>query len=242
MTTISSTTLLHLILDKLQGWEQTSQSKLKPFVLFDIDGTVLQNSPRQLEILRQILIPTFASLQNKAQVDALLTSPFHKYSILSELHKHLPFSHESVTIKEEFNTHFLSNRFLHHDIFLPGVKQFIHSLLQNRINIRFITGRPELFMKEGTVQSLKSILPGDFDFHAFLYMKPSPEIKDFEFKEHFLSTNIFDFSSQMLAYIDNETPICHFVKKSFPNSIIAHFDSPQTSSETFFGYTLDSWT
>jgi hypothetical protein len=226
---------------KLQGWEQTSQSKLKPFVLFDIDGTVLQNSPRQLEILRQILIPSFASLQNNAQVDALLTSTFHKYSILSELHKHLPFSHQFVAIKEEFITHFLSNRFLHHDTFNPGVKHFIRSLIQNQINIKFITGRPENLMKEGTIQSLKSILPADFNFNASLYMKPSPEIDDFEFKEHFLSTNISDFTSQMLAYIDNEAPICHFVEKKFPGSIITHFDSPQTSSMTFSGYILDSW-
>jgi len=235
INSISSTTLISMILDKLSGWKHEPR-----FVLFDIDGTVLQNFPRQLAILRQILIPTFPSLQNNAQVDTMFASSSHSYSIIPELKKYFTSSYQFSAMKKEFASHFLSNRFLHYDTFFPGVKQFFHFLLQNQINIKFITGRPEI-MKEGTIKSLQTILPVEFDFHTSLVLKPSPEIDDFDYKERFIHANISDFSSQMLAYIDNEAPMCQIVKNILPESIVIHVNSSQAGSELFSGYTLDSW-
>ena len=96
-------------------------------------------------------------------------------------------------------------------------------------------------MKEGTIQSLKAIVPSGFDFNTSLFMKPSPEIEDFAFKKQFLRAHRSDLTSQMLAYIDNESPTCQFVGKIFPKSIIVHYVSFLARFETFLGYSLASW-
>ena len=217
--------------------------KRKGMIIFDIDGTILDNFPRQVAILINLFseMPEIKEIYlNEGYLRQLLPNP---YSLLKHIIEKSGNTQIIRELQPKFLKFFLSNEYLENDILISGFSTFFKQLLLNTpedIEITFLTGRPEQEMREGTITSL-NLLGIDFNTKKFqLIMKPKIEMEDYDFKVQVLSALKTD-QIQVLAFFDNEPNNCILAKKFFPNALVVQYLSSQAGNEIFHGPIISTW-
>ncbi len=232
---INSQKLLELCAEKVDN----NKTNL---IILDIDGTILNNLPRQETIVNKILrkrykipkIPTEIKFDYK-----------NYYNILDSIGLFLS-DPKNCDIKNDFLEHFLTNNYLEFDILIPGAAKFVKKLKTRGFKIIYLTGRHHSNIKEsmrpGTELTLEHYDIGTSKQPEMeLKMKPNNNIKDIDFKVQYIEEVIKEPNVNLIAFIDNESEILRDVKKVNNNFYGVRFNGAESNSINYNGLFLDNW-
>ncbi len=195
-----------------------------PLVVFDLDGTLMDNRPRTCAIMVDLAERWRAEHPREAEL-LLSMSPDRLVYLLEENLRAVGITDEAL-IAEAFahwQAHFFFDHWIHHDTPLPGAAEFAHACRDAGAIIVYFTGRDLPNMALGTFASLRDSgfpigVPG-----TELVLKPAPELDDTEFKRDF--TPLVAQRGIVTAVFDNEPGNCNVFKEMFPDTDVFLLDT-----------------
>ncbi|MES3038697.1 MAG: HAD family hydrolase [Bdellovibrionota bacterium] len=217
--------VLKQMVSKVKG---NSLQGLKTLVVFDLDSTLFDVSPRLQKIL-----------------DHYYEQPHHheKFPEYTKFFKDIKAEKKDWGIKkailrtgiaevsEEFiesvrefwRKHFFSNDYLEYDHVAEGAVEFVTELHRDGADIAYLTGRDVERMGEGSARILKK-WGFPLGERAELVLKPHRSMDDVEYKEGwFKNLNAKNYES--VWFFENEPTIIHQVRATLPWVNIVFFDS-----------------
>jgi len=203
---------------------RTEKAHATPVVVFDLDGTLMDNRPRTLAILREFADrcrtrdASLAERLERAQMgeleyllsDSLERMGAHRHSLVEEMHGF-------------WRDRFFADPHLVHDVALPGAVDFARACHDAGALLVYLTGRDLPMMGTGTFQSLRDLgfpigLAG-----TELVLKPDAAMPDEAFKR--------DVAPQLarlghvIAAFDNEPGNCNVMLAHYPDAQVVFVDT-----------------
>ncbi|OGQ91380.1 MAG: hypothetical protein A2289_21645 [Deltaproteobacteria bacterium RIFOXYA12_FULL_58_15] len=199
----------------------------RPMVIFDLDGALLDNRPRILQILQEFSKEKKYITPAAAQQLSTLTEPMVQYR--------LPDTMAGIGVVDQavvqnaaafWAERFFTDDYLKFDKPTPGSVNFVRTLYSNGARIVYLTGRDAPRQLLGTVKSLRD--------HGFpigiqgteLIMKPTMQTQDAIFKQQV--TNYLRHYGTVIATFDNEPANTNVFRRAFPNATVVLFQAPHT--------------
>lgn len=195
-----------------------------PRVLFDLDGTLLDNRPRSSAIFRKLALewqerfPEHARRLHATEASQLV------FSLRENLSRAGIIERAELGLAIEFwREHFFRDDFLHHDVPVPGARDYARACYDAGATLVYFTGRDLQNMALGTVRSLRD--------HGFpigvpgveLVLKPEAELDDFTYKR--LTLEKLARGGEVVAGFDNEPENCNLFKAHFADADIFLLDT-----------------
>ena len=214
-------TLLRKILDRA---EESAKAGKHPVIVFDLDGTLIDNRPRVVAIFHELgehwreRHPEAAARCRAATVDQI------GYGVVDNLKR---FGVEESWLHEE-GFHFWKERFFTddyqaHDIELPGALAFAKGCHDRGVFLVYLTGRDLPGMALGTFKSLRDLGFPIATMGAKLVTKPAFDIPDTEFKQS-VARDIGRYG-EVIAVFDNEPANCNLLLEAYPECDSVFVDS-----------------
>ncbi len=238
---------LRKIIEKVK---ETSLQKQKSLVVFDLDSTLFDVSPRIQKILNdfgnnpanQSRFPDSCRILSQIQTQRA------DWGIKDALHRAgLDGDHPELhhALKEFWRKSFFSNEYLEYDIPYDGALDFVQNLYDAGADIVYLTGRDIPRMGVGTDKVLlKWKFPLDFT-QAVSCLKPKKEMDDAQFKSDFFA-KIPEGTYQKIWLFENEPVNIHLVRNDHTHVEIIYFESthsnlaePPTDLPIILHYLLD---
>ena len=195
-----------------------------PLVVFDLDGTLMDNRPRTCAIMADLAEKWRVSHPREAALLKTMVPERLDY-LLDENLRAIGIEDEALLAGgfEHWKAHFFFDSWIHHDTPLPGAVEFAHACRDAGAIIVYFTGRDLPNMALGTFASLRDAgfpigVPG-----TELVLKPSPEMDDTEFKRAF--TPLVAQRGVVTAVFDNEPGNCNVFKELFPDTDVFLLDT-----------------
>ncbi len=188
-----------------------------PVVVFDLDGTLMDNRPRTVAILRE-LAATLADADADAELRARLAavSPDGLAYLLTESLERLGVTRSDLVARaEEFwRARFFADDHLRHDVEVPGGVAFARACYEAGAILVYLTGRDLPLMGTGSFRSLRDLgypigVPG-----TELVLKPDANIPDEAYKR--LEGPKLARVGQVVAVFDNEPANCNTLLEMHP--------------------------
>jgi len=207
--------------------KKTIHLSLAPVVVFDLDSTLFDNRPRQVQIFREFAIQTA-----NAQLYQTECSHFLDWDFIKAL-KRLGFSSEQAEqlypeLKQFWQARFFTSEYCKYDIAFSGAPDYVSLLHRTGAIIAYVTGRHEA-MRQGTSECL-----GYYGFplphthqQVHLLMKPELATPDHEFKKD-IHTHVATLG-RVCAAFDNEPAHANQLKASFPEASVVWIDSDHST-------------
>lgn len=212
----------------LQNVREAYNRQHRPMVIFDIDGTLMDNRTRHLQILKEYGKDELKSVRPDAakkltalqlsQVQYMLTDTLAAAGVT-----------EAAVVNNAavfWSQRFFSDGYLKHDRPTPGSVNYVRSLYSNGARIVYLTGRDAPRQLIGTVRSLRD--------HGFpigiqgteLIMKPTMQTQDAVFKQQV--TNYLRHYGKVIATFDNEPANANVFRRAFPDATVMIYAAPHT--------------
>lgn len=188
-----------------------------PVVVFDLDGTLMDNRPRTAAILRELARdwearePELAKRLVAADPEQI---PYHFKDTLEVL----GVTREDLVAEafEFWKARFFADPHITHDVEVKGAIRFAKACYDAGASIVYLTGRDLPLMGLGTFGSLRR--------HGFpigvcgteLVLKPEAKMLDFEFKR-FEAPKLARVGN-VVASFDNEPENCNVFLQQFPDA------------------------
>jgi len=194
-----------------------SRPSARPVVVFDLDGTLMDNRPRTCAILKEIAVlwektePTLADRLAHATPEKV---PYHfkdTLTVFGVVREDL----QSFAF-EYWKTHFFADPHIRHDIEVRGAAHFAKACYEAGANVVYLTGRDLPQMGVGTFGSLKSLGFPIGLCGTELVLKPDPKMLDFEFKRS--EAPKLARVGRVIAAFDNEPENCNVFLGQFPDA------------------------
>jgi hypothetical protein len=213
-------------------------------VIFDLDSTLFDNRPRQVQILREFgllhhIHPLYSSLDVHI-LDWDLKGPLVRAGVAPDEAETL-----YPKVREFWRERFFTSPYCLYDVALPGAARYVAALVAAGATIVYLTGRHEP-MREGTHASLVRFgfaAPGMPGVH--LLMKPTLEQEDTVFKAeaHAQVRKL----GEVHAAFDNEPAHARDLHLAFPHATVVWIDSdhshgkeaPDPTLPRTFGFVTD---
>ena len=207
--------------------QATSNAGIKPILIIDLDGTLVDYTMRTYMIFKKALSTLDISNEVKQKVE----------DIKREDYDYFPRSNferadiGDVKIIDELTSfwekHYFTNHYLKYDRQMPGAYKFISNILELGINIVYLTGRDEPNMGDGTKAWLEQQgFLKDSDPRCRLLMKTNLEIENYESKER--NGKAIGDMGQPVLIIDNEPIELQTMWERFPGAIPVLMDMPNS--------------
>ncbi|APS00683.1 HAD family hydrolase [Pajaroellobacter abortibovis] len=188
-----------------------------PVVIFDIDGTLVDNRPRTCAILKEFAV--HMERRGLPMADRLASvSPEQLVYLLTESLELLGiFQTDMVAEIEAFwRVRFFSESYLCHDIPLLGAVSFVRACYEAGATCLYLTARDFPLMGRGSFQSLRDLgfpigIPG-----TQLVLKPDAGMPDEAFKR--LEASKVARVGEVIAAFDNEPSNCNIFHSIYPHS------------------------
>ncbi len=217
---------LSQILVKIAKSQQNGQKNL---VVFDLDSTLFDVSPRLQQILQifaelpetQKKFPEQATLLKEARTergDWGIIKALERVGLHDTNHE---FHHD---IKKFWFECFFSNEYLHFDQPFEGAVDFVQNLFNSQAHIVYLTGRDIARMQKGSEETL---LKWNFPLNppqAELVLKPHKSMDDAAFKTMWFE-NQKDKNYQNIIFFENEPMNIIPLQQSSPEVEIIFMDS-----------------
>lgn len=203
---------------------RTEKAHATPIVVFDLDGTLMDNRPRTLAILREFADrcrdrdPALAGRLENAQMaeleyllsDSLERIGAHRHSLVEEMHGF-------------WRDRFFADPHLVHDVALPGAVDFARGCYDAGALLVYLTGRDLPLMGTGTFQSLRDLgfpigVPG-----TELVLKPDAAMPDEAFKRD--AAPQLARLGHVIAAFDNEPGNCNVMLAHYPDAHVVFVDT-----------------
>jgi len=198
-----------------------------PVVVFDLDGTLMDNRPRTIAILREFAAqhrhrdPELAvrlESADQSDLEYLLTDSLerlgaHRTDLVAEMHAF-------------WRDRFFADPHLVHDVALHGAVDFVRACYDAGAVLVYLTGRDLPLMGIGTFQSLRDLgfpigVPG-----TELVLKPDASMPDEAFKR-FAAPQLARVGHVVAAF-DNEPANCNVMLASYPDAHVVYVDTQHT--------------
>ncbi|MCK6598653.1 MAG: HAD family hydrolase [Bdellovibrionaceae bacterium] len=222
----------------------------KPLVIFDLDSTLFDVSPRLEKVLIDIsmtndFIQRFPEVNSYFRNIKTLRNDWGFIKVL----KRAGVDHDHYELfdylRHAWAIRFFSNEYIHHDVPYDGASLFVNRIHKLGIPIVYLTGRDVQRMELGSKEVLQK---WDFplnDKNATLVLKPQKEMDDAQFKCDWIkSLNLKEYSKIYL--FENEPVNINLIKKELPEVEMVFFDSTHSGKEpppseinTLIHYLLD---
>jgi beta-phosphoglucomutase-like phosphatase (HAD superfamily) len=203
---------------------RTERAHSTPVVVFDLDGTIMDNRPRTVAILRDFAAmcrdrdPELAeSLQKARTVDLsyLLTDSLealgaHRTSLVAEM-------------QAFWRDRFFADRHLVHDVAVPGSVEFVRACYDAGALLVYLTGRDLPLMGTGTFQSLRDLGFPIGIAGTELVLKPDAAMPDEAFKR--LAAPTLARVGHVIAAFDNEPANCNVMLAHYPDAHVVFVDT-----------------
>jgi hypothetical protein len=223
---LESTALLSQILFRIR---ELSAQKLRSLVVFDLDSTLFDVSPRLQKILMDFahhpefseLYPESVELMKKIQTHR--TDWGIKKALLRVgLENHSSEFHESV--KSFWIENFFSNHYVHYDVPYEGAPEFVQKVYTCGADVVYLSGRDRSGMEKGTIEVLRRYQFPIDGAQARVELKPQKGTDDAEFKKDwFLS--LPDATYEQIWFFENEPLNVNLIREHFRHIDIIFFDS-----------------
>jgi hypothetical protein len=174
-----------------------------PVIVFDLDGTLLDNRPRVVAIFHELAAawsterPEAAAKLAASHVDRVSYGVVHN---AVELGIEEPELHELITAF--WKDRFFRDAYLHHDVAVPGAVDFVRACYDAGASIVYLTGRDLPAMALGTFASLRDCGFPIGVVNTSLVLKPDFETPDVSFKNGVAPA--FGKVGRVIAAFDNE--------------------------------------
>ncbi|MCU0657307.1 MAG: HAD family hydrolase [Polyangiaceae bacterium] len=199
-----------------------------PVIVFDLDGTLLDNRPRTVAILREVASVWESSRPEASRILASVEVENICYGLADSL---APFGVTDEALVAEAQTHwrdrFFTDPMLRHDRPLAGAVAFAHAVYEAGATLVYLTGRDLPNMSLGSWQSLRD--------HGFpigvvgteLVCKPTFEMSDELFKRG--QAPLLRRIGQVIASFDNEPGNCNIFLETYPEAASVLLDTQHST-------------
>jgi hypothetical protein len=200
-----------------------------PVVVFDLDGTLMDNRPRTIVILRELAKQWEAT---EADVAARLRAvkpseiPYHFRDTLALV----GITREDLAEAafEYWKTHFFADPHILHDVEVPGAVRFARACYDAGASLVYLTGRDLPQMGVGTFGSLRALGFPIGVCGTELVLKPISTMNDYEFKR-FEAPKLARVG-RVIASFDNEPANCNVFLEQFPDAESVLMDTQHAGS------------
>lgn len=195
-----------------------------PVVVFDLDGTLMDNRPRTAMILQELA----AELRKEAHTDAEVFAAAKAENIaymLKETIKVLGVEHPDLVSRADafWRERFFTDAYLKHDVAIPGAVEFAKACYANGATLVYFTGRDLPLMSLGSFQSLRDLGFPIGVVGTELVCKPDAKIPDEHFKKE--EGPKIARIGKVIATFDNEPGNCNAFQAMFPDAENAFVDT-----------------
>lgn len=195
-----------------------------PVVVFDLDGTLMDNRPRTVRILQELAHELRSEAHSAAEVLAATRSEELAY-LLGDSLKKLGLEHPELLTRAEafWKQRFFSDDYLKHDIAIEGAVTFARACYDAGAVIVYFTGRDLPFMGLGSFQSLRDLGFPIGIVGTELVCKPDAKIPDEQFKR--AEGPKIARVGRIVAAFDNEPGNCNAFLEMAPESEVVFVDT-----------------
>lgn len=214
------TRVLQGILDRAK--ERTLRGP--PVVVFDLDGTLMDNRPRVVAILHELAEEWRAQHPTAAECCARATIEHIGYGFAENLRKLGVEERELHDLGYAFwRQRFFADPHIRHDIEVRGAREFAHACYKAGATVVYFTGRDLPNMALGSFASLRDLGFPIGLVGTELVTKPAFEIPDTEFKR--AAAPEFKRIGEVIAVFDNESANCNLFLDAHPECTAVFLDT-----------------
>jgi hypothetical protein len=185
-----------------------------PVVVFDLDGTLMDNRPRMVAILRELGEewrrghPHVASLLERASLETVV------YDFEASLER-LGIADKALHLLglEFWKARFFNDPHLRHDVEVPGARAYVRALHDAGATVVYLTGRDLPNMALGTFARLRDLGFPIGLIGTELVVKPTFHMSDMAFKRSVLPE--FPRLGRLIASFDNEPANCNLFAQAY---------------------------
>lgn len=215
--------------DILEQVRASYNKQERPMVIFDVDGTLLDNRTR----IQQILVEySDAELKKARPEEAKLIREIStdkiEYRVADTL-KGIGIDDSGIINNAMvfWGERFFTDDYLRHDVPTPGAVDFVRTLYSSGAKIVYLTGRDTERQLLGTVRALREKgFPIGIQ-GTELIMKPTPQTQNAMFKQRV--TNYLRHYGKVVATFDNEPGNINVYRRAFGKAICVLFQAKHSS-------------
>jgi hypothetical protein len=195
-----------------------------PVVVLDLDGTLMDNRPRSVSILRDLAErwrddrPAIAEALARIEVDTLAY-------LVSDSLRRVKIVEPSLVaeITEYWRGRFFRDEDLRHDVALAGAVHFVRAAHALGATVVYLTGRDLPSMGIGTFSSLRTLGFPIGVAGVEIILKPDANMADEAFKR--MVAPLLARVGEVVASFDNEPANCNVFLDAYPNADIVFVDT-----------------
>jgi hypothetical protein len=195
-----------------------------PLVVFDLDGTLMDNRPRTVAILREFATmcrdrdPDLAGNLDRARTvdlsyllaDSLEALGAHRTALVAEM-------------QAFWRDRFFADPHLIHDVAVPGAVEYARACYDAGAVLVYLTGRDLPLMGTGTFQSLRDLGFPIGVAGTELILKPDAAMPDEAFKR--MAAPDLARIGHVVAAFDNEPANCNVMRAHYPDAHVVFVDT-----------------
>jgi len=195
-----------------------------PVVLFDLDGTLMDNRPRTAVILQELAHELRREAHTAAEAIAAARAEGLAY-LLNESLAQLGVEHPELVARAEsfWRERFFSDAYLKHDIAVAGGVELARACYDAGATIVYFTGRDLPLMSLGSFQSLRDLGFPIGVVGTELVCKPDARIPDERFKRD--EAPKIARIGHVVATFDNEPGNCNAFLETCPGADVVFVDT-----------------
>ena len=213
---------LHRVLERIRA--VAARARGLPVTVFDLDSTLFSTQERNWAILREFVAERAAERAELAQVVERIRFEEMGWNVMDDLRRRG--FRDSRTLKELrgfWFRRFFQSRYLHHDVPVPGAREYVREAHDAGALVYYLTGRDEPNMGDGTRASLRTHdFPLDGE-RAILRLKPRFDDQDLAFKRSVVGE--LRALGEVVAAFENEPANANLFAEEFPAAEVIFVDT-----------------
>jgi beta-phosphoglucomutase-like phosphatase (HAD superfamily) len=198
-----------------------------PIVVFDLDGTLMDNRPRTCAILHE-LGDSWTAREPDHATRIRRASPETLAYLLTESLARLGVTRTDLVAEAEdfWRARFFKDDHLVHDVAVPGAVEFARDCYAAGAVLVYLTGRDLPLMGLGTFRSLRDLGFPIGVAGTEVVLKPDAQMPDEAFKR--LAAPDLARIGEVVAVFDNEPANCNVFRAVYPSCASVFVDTQHT--------------
>jgi hypothetical protein len=212
------------LMSRIVARSRSTPGQPSPVVVFDLDGTLMDNRPRTLVILQELARELREEAHAHAEVIAAAKTDHLAYLLTDTLRK-LGLEHPELAARAEsfWKTRFFSDDYLKHDVAIEGSVEFARACYEAGASLVYFTGRDLPLMGIGSFQSIRDLGFPIGVVGTELVCKPDARIPDELFKRN-EGPKLLRVG-RVVAAFDNEPANCNAFVEMNPDAEVVFVDT-----------------
>ncbi|MBX3224530.1 MAG: HAD family hydrolase [Labilithrix sp.] len=214
----------HALFTRVVQRSKPAPGRPVPVVVFDLDGTIMDNRPRTAVILQELAADLRREAHSAAEVLAAARAEELAY-LLTESLQRLGLEHPELVARAEayWRTRFFSDDYLKHDVAVAGSVELARACYDAGATIVYFTGRDLPLMSLGSFQSLRDLGFPIGVVGTELVCKPDAKIPDEAYKRE--EGPKIARIGEVIAAFDNEPGNCNAFLEMCPGADVVFVDT-----------------